>query len=350
MKFFRPRLLFLLAVLVWPLLASDQAFCAPAVPASPIPLASQLELNDSKTSFNLGPFLYVTRDPDHTLSFKDVLDRHNSGYRGDGIRGNILTLGASMVPHWVVFSVENQSWTDRWILSFGQHLQGRQGLVKQIFLYDVRSGQKYLDNITPAQNPYIGQQGQGATNVAVTIPHGGQSLFFLYVVPEAGMPVTLAPKLITEQSFNQQLASPLDRTRLMNLFFAVMIGFFLASIFVEKSWVDLLFVAYYGLQMAAFNFSNATLYTPTSFAPEMNGWLFSGGVIVALMAAKFYLEIGPLQYQQNRIFLGLIVAIFVVSGVALLVPSPFMVHALLLFLPGLIGLLYLFFALAGASV
>jgi hypothetical protein len=200
-------------------------------------LSSSLVLRDDATIYNLGPYLYVTTDPGGKLSFQDIVTRHNNpALRGEGIRGNVVTLGAAAVPHWIIFDVVNSSWTEKWVMTFGQHMQGRVGLVKQIFLYDARSRTKYLDNITAVQNPYVSAEGKGATSVAVNIPHGREALFFLYVVPEAGMPATLTPRLMTDQAFTQITVNPLQPSRVINFFFSGMVGFFLAALIFQRYW------------------------------------------------------------------------------------------------------------------
>ena len=306
------------------------------------PAANVLQLRDGQETYDLGSYLHVTRDPAQTLSYPAMAARYDSGNWGEMVTGRILPLGATMVPHWVVFSVNNQSWNERWVLSFGDYLHGRVGLIQQIFLYDAQTGQKYLDNITPTQNPYIGQQGRGTPNVALNLQRGRQSLLFLYVVPDAGMAATLAPQLLTEQKFNQSLNRSLAPGQLLNIFFSIMIGFFLASIFVEKSWIDLLFVLYYGVQMAMFNFGNAMLFTAMPHAGDVTGLLFGGGAIIALILSKFYLEIGPLHRLQNRLFLGFGVAILGGALLAYLITPSFLAHTLLAWFPGLLAIFYLF--------
>src|ERR1700748_1429755 len=76
-----------------------------------------LILGDENPVNDLGSYLYVTKDPDSTLSFNAIYDRYNNGWRGDTISGSVLPLGGSAIPHWIIFSVYNQSSTEKWVIS-----------------------------------------------------------------------------------------------------------------------------------------------------------------------------------------------------------------------------------------
>ena len=262
-----------------------------------------LILGDENPVADLGPYLYVTRDPDSSLSFNAIYDRYNSGWRGDTISGNVLPLGGSAIPHWIIFSVYNQSSTDKWVISFGQHLTGRIGQLKKVFLYDRASGITYLDNTRAGENPYVGNEGQGGAEVSVTIPRGKQAMFFMYVIPHPGMTATLAPTLMTEQIFARRISDPLQPARLVNFFFAVMAGFFIAVILFTRYWGAAFFLLYYAAQIMLFNYQNGTLFSASALSSDIAGLLTAAGTIAGLFMAQSFFDIGRGDHLQNRLIL-----------------------------------------------
>ncbi len=257
-----------------------------------------LILGDENPVADLGPYLYVTRDPESSLSFNAIYDRYNSGWRGDTISGSVLPLGGSAIPHWIIFSVYNQSSTDKWVISFGQHLTGRIGQLKKVFLYDRASGVTYLDNTRADDNS---SAENGGTDVAVSIPRGKQAMFFMYIIPHPGMTATLAPTIMTEQIFARRISDPLQPARLVNFFFAVMAGFFVAVILFTRYWGTAFVLLYYAAQIALFNYQNGTLYSGSGLSSDIAGMLTATGTIAGLFMARSFFDIGRGDHLRNRL-------------------------------------------------
>ena len=69
-----------------------------------------LSLKDGQDSYPISPYVYVTPDPKKQLNYKTFVNQHLSGRnRGHAIEGNAFSLGASAVPHWVAFTLNNNT-------------------------------------------------------------------------------------------------------------------------------------------------------------------------------------------------------------------------------------------------
>ncbi len=327
---------------VFLLLAALMCLLLPGSSVAQTPGSGLLVLSDDSPSVDVAPFVYVTRDDGGKLDLKSVFEKYQQGWRGDLVNGSVIPLGTSGTPYWIVLNVRNDSWTDKWVLSFGQHLTGRIGLLKKIFLYDQISRTTYINNIGSNENPYVGGEGQGSTYVTLNLPRGQSAMFFLYAVPDAGVPATIAPRLMTEAAFAKSLADPLQSTKVMNFFFAAMMGFFIAVIVFHRYWGAVLFLAYYAAQIALFNYLNGTLYSDLAQAGDIVGGLNTCVSVASLLLARSFLDIGRAEYLQNRIIIVVIIANVVAAAAAVLMPHDLFIYPLLMFGPAAATQLFLF--------
>ncbi|HTK85106.1 MAG TPA: histidine kinase dimerization/phospho-acceptor domain-containing protein, partial [Patescibacteria group bacterium] len=324
------------------LLAALMCLLLPAASVAQTPGSGLLVLSDDSPTVDAAPYVYVTRDDGGKLDLKSLFAKYQQGWRGDLVNGSVIPLGTSGIPHWIILNVRNESWTDKWVLSFGQHLTGRIGLLKKIFLYEHTSHTTYIDNVNNNGNPYVGEEGQGGTYITLNIPRGQTAMFFLYAVPEAGMPATIAPRLMTEAAFAKSLSDPLQSTKVMNFFFAAMVGFFIAVIVFHRYWGAFFFLVYYAAQIALFNYLNGTLYSDLAQAGDIAGALNVGVSVASLLLARSFLNIGRAEYLQNRIIIVIAIANVIAGGVAVLMPHDLFIFPLLMYGPGAATQLFLF--------
>ncbi len=324
------------------------ALLALLLPARSVPgaagqmLGPFLILGDEQTSYDLGPHLYVTSDPSRIMNFQSVYEKHINGIRGDAVQGSVVDLGTRPVAQWILFAVENKSWTEKWILSFGEHMDGRLGVLRQAFLYDQLSQKKYIDNVMPVSNPYVKKTTQGDTAVSVTIPRGAQALFVMYAVPEAGVPATLTPRLVAEKTYWESIGSIYRPSALMDLFFVFMAGFFLTIIVLHRFWQGVLFVAYYAVQAALLHYQNGTLYTDFSLASHVTGWLYGAAALLALLISRYFVGVNIRQWLQIHAMTGFFIGIIFASGLAsLVIPEGAIARPLVVFGLPLMALMFL---------
>jgi signal transduction histidine kinase/DNA-binding NarL/FixJ family response regulator/HPt (histidine-containing phosphotransfer) domain-containing protein len=275
-------------------------------------LSPFLTLNDKDSAYDISSFAYVTPDPQRQYSYKDIYERHTSGARGVPARGGLIPLGAAAVPYWIVFSVENQSWDDRWVMSFGQHMDGRFGTLKQVFLYEHFSRSKYFDNITPQQNNFVSRVTEINAATPVTIERGKKALFVMLVEPASGSAATLVPRIVSVHEYEQSQRGLHSKTNIMGFFCLLMAGIFAGVCIFQRYFSASLLSLYFILQMAMLYYLNDTLYTDFPLSMQVTGGLGAVAALCALFATKILLHVGDIQRAQGRgitvFIIGLLIA------------------------------------------
>ncbi|HEY8191747.1 MAG TPA: hypothetical protein VIG74_04925, partial [Alphaproteobacteria bacterium] len=286
-------------------------------------LSPFLILNDKDDVYDISSFAYVTPDPQRHLSYKDIYERHISGVRGNPAHGGLISLGAAPVPYWIVFSVENQSWDDKWVMSFGQHLDGRIGTLKQVFLYEHFSRTKYFDNITPRENNFVSRVTEIGTVTPVTIERGKKALFVMLVEPSAGSVATLAPRIISAHAYDISLRGLHNKTNLMGFFCLMMAGLFVGVCIFQRYFSAALLGGYFILQVAMLYYLNDTLYIDFPLSMQVTGGFAALAALCGLFATKILLHVGDIQRAQGRGVTVFIIG-FLIAGClgSFLIPEP----------------------------
>lgn len=299
------RKAYIFLVILFALLAGNAARAQDGIPAAP-----PLVISDTEKSYPLAPFAYITRDPAKKLNFQAVYEKHLRGPRGEAAPGRTLTLGSTGAPHWIVFSVENKTRTERWVISFGDYLSGRAGLIGDIFLYDQASRARYIDTVSPNTGKRLG------TATTVTIPRNSSAMFFLYVVPRTGAPATITPTILAEDLYTQKSNSPLNPSRLYNFFLAAMVGLFLSAALFQRYGTALHFAVYYALQAALFSYHQGRLATDFPLASEISVWLFAAIMLNALITGVSFLGIQSKTHRTQLLATGMGVLLVIVCVIA----------------------------------
>lgn len=281
-----------------------------------------LKLQDQDKFFNAAPYAYVTPDPDRRISYRTLIDNFNAGRRGQRINDSVINLGASGVPHWIVIVLNNESWTDNWILSFGQHLGGRIGTLKDISVYENVTNTRYVDTVSAAQNPYIGGGTMPGTSVKVDLPKGKRSIFVIYVVPNLGHTVTIAPQLIMENDYIISSNDPFRSDRLLSRFLMIVFGFFVGLAVFGKMRDGLLLVAYFIFQYALFQYHNNTLYSAGGMENQIPEMLLCAIIIASILSSKVFLNIRVTEPLQDKLLLG-----FMIGSILAVIVSIFILPA-----------------------
>lgn len=227
--------------------------------------AAQLNLTDADRAYNLAPYAYVTRDPHKSISYASLMERHLSGKRGDVMQGSVLALGSTGVPHWIVITLNNRSQEDRWVLDFGGYLDGRVGLINKMFIYDHNARRRIIDTISQSQIPGGRSEQLEGTSVQMHIPSGATATLVMYIVPRAGLPLTLGFNLSTESQFISDEGAVLKAENVAYLAFMLAIGFHIGVMVMMRLWGNIAIVLYLLVQMSLFSWNNGaavSLYMP----------------------------------------------------------------------------------------
>ncbi|MCM2343965.1 MAG: ATP-binding protein [Alphaproteobacteria bacterium] len=284
--------------------------------------AAQLNLRDGQSDYNLAPYAYVTKDPGRSLTYTGVVDRHITGKRGDVLQGKILTLGASSVPHWVIASISNQSQNENWVLNLGEHLEGRIGLVDKIFIYDRATGQRIIDSVTPNTVPGSKQEVFESVAVPIRIASGSTAMLVMYVVPRAGVPLTLGFDFLSQESYLKQSNHPLKPSNIAYLLFSLVVGFYISSMILLRRWGTIIFILYYIGHFALFTLYNNVSSSTMVWAPELMIMAMTFTLVMGYFSTQYFFGINRQDGLPFRIILSAPIVITVVTALtAFLLPD-----------------------------
>ncbi len=333
------------ALLVWACFVLTVGFSLPASAQDNNNFSAALILKDDPQIYQAGPYLYMTRDPrGQALTFENYrlfVDRHLAGQRGNIINEEIVTLGTDGMPHWIVLEVNNQSWTEDWVLSLGQHAEGRVGLIADIFIYDHVRQVTHINTLQADTNPYVRNQTLQGAAVSLKLARGEDTLIFIYLEPEAGLPAAIAPALMTEQAYLDTVMNPLSKTQLVTVFFVSVIGFYIAMVLFRRMWSGLLFIGYYLALLGLFRFQSDFSQLDLMFAPHIPGLLLSMAALAGLVLSKVFLDIGRLHRLQNLLIILLIIVLLAVPlAAAFVVPDEMTSQLLMMYGPALIATIF----------
>jgi len=305
-----------------------------------------LFLKDKDTPYYITPYADIIKDEGGRLKYTQIIENHLKGQTGELINGNIINMGSSGTPHWIILPVSNFTDEKDWVLSFGKHLDGRNGIVSDIFVYDYSSKKRIkriLDTIETEEYKQHGLDALHGSALSLSLERNSKKLLVMYIVPRPGMPVTLVPQLLPEYKYIQSLNDPLSSTKLMTWFFIAMIGFFIAAVMLHKMWSGLSFIAYYVFQLTLFTCQNDLIYTQLYLAPKLYSSLFTAAVIAALFGSRHFLKIASTKRQENKVLIFLIIIMAATYGIGVfVVPAGSFVKPITLFVPGIFSLFIIF--------
>ena len=256
-------------------------------------LSNAVTLNNDSLRFDIGPYAYMTRDQAQSLSLESyrlLVERHNKGIRGNLADNTIIALGAGTTPQWMIFEINNESWREDWVLSFGEHMDGRYGLVQDVFIYDDTNRKKIADTITAQTNPYLDSRTPAGTSFPITLPRGKRSLVVAYIVPTAGVATTLVPRIISPE-YKNSVNFWQDTDIILRSFLVGLIGLFIGAAIFRGQLGALSFAIYFTLMLSAYEYSDSRFMIDTSYAAKLPTFLYSMAIVMGLILSKHFLSI-----------------------------------------------------------
>ena len=274
---------------------------------------ARVELNNTQTSFHIGSYSYITKDPERKLNKNIIASRHENNLRGQRSTGNQINLGTDANAHWIVFSVTNTSSTENWILDFGRAAEGRQAIVNKIAVYNYTTG----DLVTRAlrEKNYIGGFGEDffGSALPLKIKQNKTALFVVYIETDSALLNTLSPRLLSEDHYIHTLQTIITPSNIWLVLFAAAISGFAVNAFLKREpkqlWLSVYFVAHGFLFL---------LIDQTFFASyALTGEIIAGVYILAIISVlpvihcvnKFTID----HYSQNFALFSIGIALAAVA-------------------------------------
>jgi len=261
--------------------------------------SARVDLDGQKSRYYLGEHIYVTQDPQKSLSAKIIYNRHQSNLRGARQTSNLINLGLNNAHSWLAFSVTNDSNNEDWVLSFGHLLEGRMSSVKSLTLNNMDTGQQSFYERSSHENAFAG-------SIRVKIPKGKTQFLVIGYEQEGAFANTIAPYFMSEHDFIQSLQFGDAGSILVNLLFIGAIGFLLAFIMIKRSFEAIAIVPTIVMFAVLYFIINAGFIAPIISDSWAKMSALSFCIIACLFASKVFLQIRRQDFTENIMFYGLI--------------------------------------------
>jgi signal transduction histidine kinase/DNA-binding response OmpR family regulator/HPt (histidine-containing phosphotransfer) domain-containing protein len=268
-------------------------------------------IKDKALSYDILPYSFITPDLNKKHTYIKIVEQHKSKIRGADIDEKIVSLGAQGVPYWVLFSVYNSTNEDKWVLSFGQKLDGRIGTIENLFLYENEGKKRFIDTITVANNKNNFSAFTGDA-LKVEIEPQKELLFVMKIIPQKGSPFTFSPKFVSEKIYIENQQNLFSMKKLYNSFLLISISFFLALFFIKKSGVSFLLSCAYVSHFFLFNIQNVSIDSAGLLVSDIVGILFCLTVFFILLTGKFFLSLDEPNLPEKRIIF--ILSVFLIAS------------------------------------
>ena len=305
---------FLLITLVFPAAAQAQ---------SSFRTTFQVELNEENDSETLpiGPHIYLTEQTDAEITYDYVIKRFLNNFRGERQTQDIVNLGFSYDPAWMVFSVANNTDKENWVLNFGNIFSGRYALVTDLIVRDHTHNRTFINtrdnkNIPEELLPYL----KGGS-VPVIIPRNSTSVFAIYIQTETPLLRSFSPRLIPHDQILANLQSTGRYPLLAYFTFFVLIGFFAAIALLKRDISYALFSLYFLILGVGFFILENTFYSGIGIIGGLIILLICLSIACGLALTLFFFNIrredDPKQFSA-LLFAGICLAVL---GISNLIPG-----------------------------
>lgn len=251
-----------------------------------------LTLSDEHHVYSISPYAYVTKDDAGNLTSSDLLRRYQGKLKGTRSSSDIITTGLSGVPHWILFSLDNQSSDQGWILDFGESFNGRIGLAHRLDIINATT-----QSITTFSNERDNSFGAPPLGSAVSMELAkGENVIMLRVVGEKGFPFVFVPHLLSEQHYMESVFKGDFRFIGVSILLCLVMGFFLFSFYADRNPASLALFSYYAILFSLF-FNYETQIVSHDIMDGCFMFVFYVmGFMALFIAAKFFIQI---DYKQN---------------------------------------------------
>jgi signal transduction histidine kinase/DNA-binding response OmpR family regulator/HPt (histidine-containing phosphotransfer) domain-containing protein len=304
-RFFEALALLILAVFVYAALMVHPSGAANSREKQKITDDSAtLVLERGRQEYMLGPYAFVTRDPNRELNFELLAKRYEKGNKGLKNEGKWLDFGVGGEPSWIIVNIYNASPVDDWTLSFGRNFDGRLGMADGIFVLDSTNNKILLDAVRRPEFDGYSENLVGS-GVQFNVAKGKTVRLVVYYLPAEGIPNLLPLKLVSKDSFLHASAySFFSRKNLFIVFFLVLAGFSAAIAYLKEDRIYGLLVLLFMLQAAQFIYTDNLIFPGFSHTGEIAGSLFIATVITGLFVTKYFFRIGDEEDFLNYFFYG----------------------------------------------
>lgn len=230
--------------------------------------AGSVVLQNTHISTFIAPNSYITLDESHKLDLETLIERHSNNLRGVKQTSLYIHPEIKDAPMWMVFSVRNQTDQEDWFLDFGRVLDGRMGVIKNIYVLNYSTGEIFshlpFENSSKTENDLSFRGPQQlflGSALEIKIKPKANNLFVAYIETSGGFPLTLKPQLISKHSYLKSLVLGDVQDAMANLLAVFVLVFFGALFFIRHNRNTILYLAYYSTVFIIYFLMNTVFVT-----------------------------------------------------------------------------------------
>ena len=261
-----------------------------------------LILDNDQSIYNLAPFSYITINDEKKLTADELVKQHKNNLKGEKTSSNTIRVKDTKKSMNILFTVENKTKMDHWILHFGNTLDGRMGMIKKINIlnYNTKQSMSFprpndeanIDAISDDISPFLGSA------ISLKLMPDTKNIIILEIEAQEGLPLIFMPKLIAQDNYIRILLEGNIKNVIAAILFFSIISFFLASFYIARNKASKALISYY-LVLSALFFNFDAYIVPISI---VNGsilfWLYITSFTMLVMAGKFF---SKMRYDQKPI-------------------------------------------------
>lgn len=261
----------------------------------------RVELSDSDRSVSLAQNSFLLLDEAGSLDIKAAIARYNSGQQNRRETSDLIHLGTTSKPLWMIFSVRNSSETKDWALHFGNLSNGRYAMARSLYVINLSTG----DVIADIQDKNIRASNvRSGPAVFLDIPQNTIQRFLVRVESDGVFSNSFSPKLISQKSYLAQMHFGRFSSLFFFAFFIGAIGFFIAFGVFNKDVHYAYYAGYFAVAAIAYFYASSNFVISGWSHPLFITGFFAMTHICGLWVMRHFLEFGIADYVENIIVYG----------------------------------------------
>lgn len=275
----------------------------PALAAAPITNKAAKHngavLTPATGSLAVGPHSYITPDADGTVSLKTLSESFQyKGLKGQKQETELLTMPLSGDAFWIAFEVYNDSDVADWILNFGDVQDGRLSLARDMAIVNLTTNRVFtlssglnLSGLPDIVDVPVPEDAFLGSSVPISLKTRGMNIIAIYFKPDAGLGVSVAPRILSQKEFMGALLSGDVSTILGGLFFVMVMAAFTTFLYMTRHSAYLFLLGHFVALCALFFCLNQTFASNMFVQGPILLGLYTASVIAALLHTRTHLRV-----------------------------------------------------------
>ena len=272
---------------------------------------SSIILQNTKDRFSIGPSAYLIEDKLDNLTPETLISRHNNNLRGKALDRTAINLGPYSYPVWLLFKIDNRTNSNDWILDFGDTLDGRMGMMRNIRVVNQSDGTdiSFQDNKNNAENlVFFGSA------LSLNISENSSNIVLIKLGKDAGLPLVINPEIINQTRYMQHLLAGNLKNIIAGLFFLIAVTFFAGSYIVTRNNTSIALMAYFTILSALFVNFNVYAFSEPIISGTLLFLLYVSSFLLLIIATKFFTKLSYDQKPMENMALVVLSIMILVSA------------------------------------